>query len=298
MKISSSKTISSLAIAGLVLALAPATQAADIELGNSLVPGSLGVGDKFQLVFVSSTTRDATSNDIADYDTHVQTAANGATLDLSGYTWKAIVGLNVPLYHFRDNVSVNEAVYLVDNTKVADAGDFYEQDLDAAMNIDENGGTYIGSVWTGMSWEGFRTNGGLGTDGGFIPGGESEKFSDAGLSDETGPTWAQGTIAVQTTSLPFYAMSEVLTVVESSTGPSTLAITSIVKSGTTVTVEFAGGTDGETYDLNKASSLDGTFPDNPDSTPDSTTLSGTTTGTLTDTGATEDADFYQVKQQP
>ena len=56
--------------------------------------------------------------------------------------------------------------------------------------------------------------------------------------------------------------------------------------------------DGETYDLNKATGLDGTFPDNPDSTPNVTTLSGTTTGTLIDTGATEDAAFYQVKQQP
>ncbi len=97
------------------------------------------------------------------------------------------------------------------------------------------------------------------------------------------------------TPLSLIALSEVI---GSGTTPAAdPEITSIVKSGNTVTVEFTG-TDGETYDLNKATGLDGTFPDNPDSTPNVTTLSGTTTGTLIDTGATEDAAFYQVKQQP
>ena len=226
----------------------------------------------------------------------LQNAANatsGNTIDLSGYTWKAFVSTDVPLYHFANEVSVAEAVYLVDGTKVASAGGFFSQTHDAAINIDEKGAGYSGDVWTGTDWEGFRNNGGLGTSGG-IGGNSASGKSDAFLN----ATWAVDALQDQDNLLPFYAVSEVLTVVESSTEPSTLAITSIVKSGTTVTVEFAGGTDGETYDLNKASSLDGTFPDNPDSTPDSTTLSGTTTGTLTDTGATEDADFYQVKQQP
>jgi hypothetical protein len=73
-------------------------------------------------------------------------------------------------------------------------------------------------------------------------------------------------------------------------------ITSIEKSGNTVTVNFTGAENG-TFDLNKAAGLDGTFPDNEDSTPDSVTIVGTS-GTLTDSTATEDAAFYQVKQQP
>ena len=76
-------------------------------------------------------------------------------------------------------------------------------------------------------------------------------------------------------------------------------ITSIVKSGNTVTVNFTGAEDG-TFDLNKAAGLDGTLPDNEDSTPDSVTIVGTS-GTLTDTNADEggtlNAAFYQVKQQ-
>lgn len=69
-------------------------------------------------------------------------------------------------------------------------------------------------------------------------------------------------------------------------------VTSITKSGTTVTVEFEG-TDGTTYDLNKSTDLDFSVPD----IKDTVTLSGTTTGTLEDTTATESAAFYRVEEQ-
>jgi hypothetical protein len=210
------KTISILAIAGFVLALAPAAQAADITQGNSLIPTGVGVGDTFQLVFVSSTTRDATSNDVADYDTHVQNAANAATtFDLSGYTWEAIVSTNTPLVHARNHVSVTADVYLVDGTKVADAADFWKDPgtgIHAApMNINENGAVLNSDVWTGSNWEGFRNNNGLGTLGG-NPIGVNSGF---GLSDvNADKTWAgEAGLVVQSTELPFYAVSEVLTVI-------------------------------------------------------------------------------------
>jgi hypothetical protein len=71
-----------------------------------------------------------------------------------------------------------------------------------------------------------------------------------------------------------------------------LKITSITKSGSTVTVQFEG-IDGEAYDLNKSTTLDFTTPD----IKDSVTLSGST-GTLEDTTATEEKAFYRVEQQP
>ncbi len=190
------------------VAFAPATQAANIVVGNSLIPTGLGVDDTFQLVFVSSTTRDATSDDIADYNDHVQNAAN-ATIDLSGYTWKAIASTQTDNVQANANVSVTEAVYLVNGTKVASALAFWASPHDAAINIDENGDGYDGNVWTGSNWEGFRNNNGLGTLGG-NPIGVNSVF---GLSDETGQTWAgEAGLLVQTTLLPFYAVSEVLTV--------------------------------------------------------------------------------------
>lgn len=46
-------------------------------------------GDKYRLSFLSSTTRDATSSDVADYNTHVQAAA--AAAGLGSVNWKAFV---------------------------------------------------------------------------------------------------------------------------------------------------------------------------------------------------------------
>jgi hypothetical protein len=204
------KTMSILAIAGFVLALAPAAQAAEIELGDSLIPAGLGLGDTFQLVFVSSTTRDAESDDIADYNTHVQNAAN-ATTDLSGYTWKAIASTQTDNVQANNNVSVTEAVYLVNGTKVASAGAFWAKTHDAAININENGDGLDSNVWTGSNWEGWKNNSGLGASGGV----NDPKESVYGLSDvNADKTWAgEAGLVVQSTELPFYAVSEVLTVI-------------------------------------------------------------------------------------
>ena len=73
--------------AGALLALAALLAAPMLGIGGiahaqtevptdwSLIPAGLGPGDQFRLLFVSSTTRDATSSDIADYDAHLQSAA-------------------------------------------------------------------------------------------------------------------------------------------------------------------------------------------------------------------------------
>jgi hypothetical protein len=209
------KLITSFAIAGMVLALAPAAQAADIPLDNPLVPTGLVVGNTFQLVFVSSTTRDATSADVAVYDTHVQNAANGATLALSGYTWKAAAATLGT--HANSNVSVPEAVYLVNGTKVADAGAFWSQNHDAKMNINENGiGGIVSDVWTGANWEGWRSGGAGGLGEGTL--------SSVGDSDSTAQQWAGDNPYVDnTTTLPLYGVSEVLTVIAAAGGTTTTA---------------------------------------------------------------------------
>ena len=55
------------------------------------VPPGLNPGDQYRLAFVTSTTRDATSTDIADYNTFVLGVANSsAALAALSTTWKAI----------------------------------------------------------------------------------------------------------------------------------------------------------------------------------------------------------------
>jgi hypothetical protein len=214
------KMITLLAVAGMVLALAPAAQAALVsDPGGFTAPAGLNESDTYQLVFVSSTTRNATSNDIADYDTHVQNAANAAGIGTSvSVTWKAMASINVPLVHAQNHVSVTAPVYLVNGTKVASAGAFWRDPgdgiHDAPMNIDENGNSLVSNVWTGTNWEGWKNNGGLGASGGV----NDPKQSVFALSDVTGQTWAgEAGLLVQTTSLPFYAVSQVLTVVNGGT---------------------------------------------------------------------------------
>ena len=69
-------------------------------------------------------------------------------------------------------------------------------------------------------------------------------------------------------------------------------ITSVTKVGDVVTVQFKG-TEGETYDLNRSTTLDFSTLDSRDSI----LLDGTDAGELQDTDATQDAAFYRVEQQ-
>ncbi len=58
----------------------------ELPAGSPLIPAGLGAGDEFRLLFLTSTTRDATSTDIADYNSFVQTAAAGGLAALQPYS--------------------------------------------------------------------------------------------------------------------------------------------------------------------------------------------------------------------
>ena len=77
------KMISFVAVLGLVLALAPATQAEIVT-----VPTGLAGGDQYRLVFVSSTSINYSTNDITIYDTVVDDLAQAVPeLAALGTTW-------------------------------------------------------------------------------------------------------------------------------------------------------------------------------------------------------------------
>jgi hypothetical protein len=234
------KLITLFAIAGMVLALAPATQAALVsDPGGITAPAGLIVGDQYQLVFVSSTVRDASSSDIADYHAHVQSAADAASIGTGvGVTWKAMA--STPSVHFGNVWAVTEPVYLVNGTKVADV--FWSKTHDVPININENGVAHTGvpgtklfladtdptmAVWTATNQEGWRVGWPLGGTGGqTIDGTLVTPASSYGWSDVFSHfSWArdEGTgvpghpdsfgAADQSLELPFYGLSEVLTVV-------------------------------------------------------------------------------------
>jgi hypothetical protein len=56
-----------------------------------VVPAGLNPGDAYHVIFVSSTSRNSTSSNIADYDAHVQAAAEAAGIGVSaGIDWLVV----------------------------------------------------------------------------------------------------------------------------------------------------------------------------------------------------------------
>jgi len=126
-----------------------------------LIPAGLIPGDMYQLAFVTSTTRDAQSRDIAAYNQHVQNAADnagigsGSTLFGFDVTWTAIA--STPSVDARDNARVEGEVYNLGGLKVADSfEDMWDGILDATIIQNEKGETHKANVWTGSHSNGVR----------------------------------------------------------------------------------------------------------------------------------------------
>ncbi len=177
------------------------------------VPAGLNVGDQYRLAFVTSTTRDALSPDIADYNAFVTSIAESVPeLAALGTTWRAIGSTSA--IDARDNTDTNPmlsagvTIYRLDGAVVAyDNADLWDGAPTSPININESGGLYAGGiVWTGTETDGtvYIPLGDMNTVSGypgvFPPGSEYNwvrHFSPA-PADERGS---------------FYAISGVLTVV-------------------------------------------------------------------------------------
>ena len=115
----------SIAAVGLFLALScpSVTSAATI----TWVPSDLNPGATYHLAFATSTTRDATSSDITDYNTFVDNAMGTKDDNESPYgdiTWKCIGSTSS--VDARDNIGYSSSsapVYRLDGTRVADSSD-------------------------------------------------------------------------------------------------------------------------------------------------------------------------------
>ena len=76
-----------------------------------IVPLTLNPGDTYRIIFVTSTSRDATSTNIADYNASVTTAANlDAGLAGLGTTWTALASTAA------ENVKANAGLSTLDTT--------------------------------------------------------------------------------------------------------------------------------------------------------------------------------------
>ncbi len=188
-------------------------------------PTDLSLGDQYRLAFVTSTTRDATSSEIAVYNAFVTTAAN-SQMDLAdlGATW-TVIG-STPTVDARDNTgtkptlfggTVGVPIYLLDGiTEIADNNaDLWDgsavefSGIDNYFNIFEDG-LPIGSqtIWTGTASTGIALPGfALGS-----PEMVGVESSATGRTMETNDDWVEATNDDSNTHRRFFAISSQLTV--------------------------------------------------------------------------------------
>ena len=125
----------------------------------SLTPSELGARDQFRLLFLSSTTRNATSSDIAAYNTFIQNRAAAGHTDIQAYSnGFKVVGCTED-DDARDNTGTTFTssdkgvpIYWLSGTKVADQyQDFYDGSWDNASNTHDRNELGINSTNTSQS---------------------------------------------------------------------------------------------------------------------------------------------------
>ena len=170
------------------------------------VPAGLSPGDKYQLVFNSSSVTTGTSSNINTYNNVAQAAANGAGIGSSvGVTWKAIA--STASIDARNNavVGANTPVYNMNLGKVADGfADMWDGTIDTTLNLDEFGNSNSGDAWTGSTSAGLRATG--------LTLGNSSGRAWCGRPTTTGSTWLSVLQPPTGFSLSVYALSSELTV--------------------------------------------------------------------------------------
>lgn len=179
------------------------------------VPAGLNPGDHYRLVFVTSTSRDGTSTNIADYNAFVTTAANSVPqLAALSTTWTAIA--STATVNARDNTGTNPVatgvpIYNLAGLEVATNNTtLWTSTLTvthlAAINANESG-TIVPTgvtVWTGTNLAGTKTAVPLGP-------GTSVGYGNAANTDAL---WILNVFgSATTTSRSFYAISGDLKVV-------------------------------------------------------------------------------------
>ncbi|MYE86335.1 MAG: hypothetical protein F4X31_08880, partial [Gammaproteobacteria bacterium] len=178
----------------------------------ALNPPGLASGATFRLLFVTSTTRNADTADIATYNTFVQDrakAGHSAISDSCGNLFKVVGSTMVNAYDNTATTGTGMPIYWLNGDKVADHySDFYDGSWDSISARDESGNSLssVNRVWTGSSDSGARTAGFLG---------RANQHISYGLLSQNRPLFFGATD--RSNNYPFYGLSPVFTV-----GPSGL----------------------------------------------------------------------------
>ena len=134
--------------------------AREISLDWEYVPDGFKPGQTFRLLFITSTTRNATSIDVDDYDRVVQLAAYASQpLRLINQYFQPIVsppGSSAVDQAYIDEDDRSTPIYWVGGEKVADhGGDFLDGSWDSHAGKNERGEDHTpANIWTGSTSDG------------------------------------------------------------------------------------------------------------------------------------------------
>ena len=189
-----------------------------VPLDWSLKPAGIGPGERFRLIFLTSTKRDATSTDIADYNTFVQDLALSGHANIHDHASRFKVVGCTQAVDARDNTrttSIGIPIYWLGGNKVADNyTDFYDGSWDDEANDrnelgnDAHDTSQTGNyTWTGCEHDGTKS----------FAGGASAALGRNAVrwgrlnASSNGPIEGTGS-TLKSSTRPFYALSPVFQV--------------------------------------------------------------------------------------
>ena len=181
-----------------------------------VVPAGLNPGDQYYLTFLTSGGRDATSTNIADYNSFVQgeAALNPALTGTDvGVQWRAVASTETVNAYDNLALQANTPIYLIDGTTLVAANDsqWWSTPHAAPINLTQflTGDTYPFQVWTGTFTDG-TANFPLGPSASPHPTlGGDQSTTVSWIYDWPHAPMENGAGSIR----PFYAVSELLTVV-------------------------------------------------------------------------------------
>jgi hypothetical protein len=189
--------------------------AAPSLVSASVIYPTLPPGSEYQLIFLTSGGRDATSRNIADYNAFVTAQAELNPSFPDGVTWSAVA--STAAVAARDNAA-NPPNVPVFNTAgmllCSGTSSLYNSVLLLALpDYDENGALNPAAAWTGTQRDG--------TIGGGLGSGNDVTGTVVGFPDSLSE-WLSGSVAAPDSDLSLYGLSSPITV--PAPEPSTLAL--------------------------------------------------------------------------
>jgi hypothetical protein len=185
---------------------------------------SLGPGAQYRIIFVTSTTRTGNSNEINDYNSFVNTAANapGSLLAPFAVSWKALASTtSVSAF---DNIGGASAlpIFLVDGTFIAsNTADLWDGSIAHTVNVRETGD----SATQTRAFTGSKSDGSI--DSALRSGFANATYGSIYASNAL---WMTTNVAQVGASLPFYGISAPITIA-GVPEPSSLALAGVALVG-------------------------------------------------------------------